>query len=1126
MRQRLKKYTQILCLCILTFIVILSSIALVSASSGFVAQGNETTLWYGGINKDLAANPKDTYPYSNDSLTIEKVGFDILYGTKRGFVMYTGEVPFAGTHNADGDANDGFEGIPYNPVFDKSHSYLNSAQDYWGTDADAITVDPSSLQELEELAGTNTSLRLYSLLCADKHTGFGAVTTWLSNAVYDIFKFFAWIASLVCTLIIRLKNIDIIEILNALHLDEVSDVIFEALIADKNGGKIGALSPLAIIATCVLLVSIAAYTYRYVTGKDKMKDFWTDILSLFLIGILLISTGLTGKQVELGTTLAEVTNELIQAVEDPSMDMWQTKTANGSATMDLMYSEISKVNKAFIDLQICTQFGVSDIKDLDYSNLSTADTDILTEYYPTDPENGEPAGDEFTNLGYYYWFANSPAASKTENNTVVPDHSMNQAAKMNQIVTYLQASYDATTDTAKKANILNMQRSLTKPAVGDGIMTMLALTACYIMLAIALFKFALHVVTAKMSLLVGVIAMPVGGLLIFTTNKKLVQTGKGIIGIIMMSIIRVAVYSIFFDLILNIVATILDAEFIRMLIVGALLFLMCKFNGAIEVTFEKFLSNVERTIAPQARTFKADAKQFGRRTLSKMSQNFEREGTLANKLSHKTVGYDEDGKPIKQKTRFGIYAKSAVNTASDWMNESWMDREGGRRTIKESRKELQQSKESANEQIANSAERRRRDILADAEDSLNASIDAAYKDANKEIIGIRDSVTGSYDRSKLNDDELDKLDEVQDINTKLTKFTNEADYKLLRKKLANNEELTEKELVRYNSYKEKERALQSEHDKLKFKLDEDVKTRLTNEAFYKHHDEINANLEKVELANKDIINKNGYTVDNSGKTSGDLSEKDFEKKKRIEHMREDFDSNGKLKGGLNHYQLEKDEEDAAKDEFDIHSYENAIADKNTAKVFKTHQSKLANADRLAEDKDELTKAKQEQDAKNAEHRRKARENKQAQAKQHVTRETRPQQVEDRKTKKKSSNKRNKVENDMQRDIDRARQTMASTVSDYVEPAASKSSIQQMEPEKPKRKTFKLDSDSSTKEFMNDYIPDLKQKEFGQSKEESNRFFREINENTLRQQESLQKENKKTFKIMNDDINSFLDKDDH
>lgn len=657
MKNKIKNITQVF-LFVLIGVFLFSFLWVNIHATGFVTQSDVNRIWTGIDNKPIEG---DSYPFNETDIVIRTVGFDMLYGVKRALVYYTGEVPYSVTHDDDGNAYEGFEKLPTNPNAFIRQQPANAGV-YWGQFSAEEGV---SLRELEEINLNGIySLRLYALENANN--------SWLKifgNIFYIVQQFFAWLMSYVIRFIIIIKNINITTIMEAIHLGDLADVVFELFVGKRDGG-VFKISPFAMFAIVSFVISLVGFAISYARGSKKEKSLFSDILLVAIVGICLVLTAFLGKGVSIGTVVSDLSIQLMSSVlEDTNATaMWRTNT-NGSMSTDLMYSEISLVNKQLIDMQICTQFGVKEIDELDLTpqNFGVGAINARAELQSYKILLGGQEHTVYTannttlqgvneNLGYYFWFADSPAESLTQDHRTIPKSSHSQSDKLSQIITYLQRCHNETQDENVKRHIENITLSFANPSSWGGGINLLMLIIIYGLLAYCLFRYALKIIKAKMMLLVATLAIPVGGLLMCTANKKLVKYGKGILGIYLVTFIRITVFALFFDLIIHIVGYLLSTNILILLITGILLFVMASFNATIDAAIEKALSSVERKIAPEARMAKA--------ALSKYAQRKVNDGLEKQAQKQRVVGYDENGNPIYAAATTGLTSRLLRHTAN------------------------------------------------------------------------------------------------------------------------------------------------------------------------------------------------------------------------------------------------------------------------------------------------------------------------------------------------------------------------------------------------------------------------------------------------------------------------------
>ena len=518
----------------LILVILLTSLQ-VSAGSGFKEKDGLFTKnleeVFENTNSGSLAT-KHTYPFGDADIQINQVGFDLLYGVSKDIVRYVGEIPYSNTHDSDGNAYSGMRNLPYqknNPSIDN--------EDYWGKTG--LENKEQTINSLEAVNGERVvSLRLFAL----SNVG-GIPFGW----VYSILSLFTRITTSVMGIIIQLKNINISVIMDALKLDKVNELLVKLFVVSDGADGTLRLAPAMMFALVALVISIIATAFNFIFGHTKSKDIFSDVFVVALIGFIIVGTALLGKPTEIGTSLSTFVNKVLISANPTMQDgtIFYTSITGGDTNRTNATIEMSSVNKAYIDSQICTQFGVDDISELSFKSLGDENGIIATKYLEGYSESNQTTVDK--NLGYYFWFANSSAKKLSKNE--LPTISETQDSKLSSMVTYLQVLYNNGNDEVK-SNITNIMLSLARPSIGFGIVKMLLLMATFGLMAYCLAKYAFKVAIAKMSILLGVLAMPIAGILILTTNKKAVSIGKGLLGIFLVATIKVTILSLFFDLII------------------------------------------------------------------------------------------------------------------------------------------------------------------------------------------------------------------------------------------------------------------------------------------------------------------------------------------------------------------------------------------------------------------------------------------------------------------------------------------------------------------------------------------------------------------------------------------------
>ena len=237
-------------------------------ASGFAST---SSIWE-GENDNVEAS-SSTYPYSDigrstgSRVEVKKVSLNILYGINRDLVTYRGELPWAETHENNGDTLDGWSGYPYqedtssksgtNPSYGATTS--PDAKAYWGDIPNTVysNGDFKSVGEAEKInngSGGVVSLRLYAL----QHT---STDWWLifGHLFYFLFKGLAWLASMFVTLVVMAKNIDMKFIMSALKLDTIGEALTKSFVI--NGVSI---SPFMGFCLIMFIFAVVAYTIKWV----------------------------------------------------------------------------------------------------------------------------------------------------------------------------------------------------------------------------------------------------------------------------------------------------------------------------------------------------------------------------------------------------------------------------------------------------------------------------------------------------------------------------------------------------------------------------------------------------------------------------------------------------------------------------------------------------------------------------------------------------------------------------------------------------------------------------------------------------------------------------------------------
>lgn len=717
---RLKKiFTNLM----LILVILLTSLQ-VSAGSGFKEKDGLFTKnleeVFENTNSGSLAT-KHTYPFGDADIQINQVGFDLLYGVSKDIVRYVGEIPYSNTHDSDGNAFSGMRNLPYqknNPSIDN--------EDYWGKTG--LENKEQTINSLEAVNGEKVvSLRLFALA----NVG-GIPFGW----VYSILSLFTRITTSVMGIIIQLKNINISVIMDALKLDKVNELLVKLFVVSDGADGTLRLAPAMMFALVALVISIIATAFNFIFGHTKTKDIFSDVFVVAIIGFIIVGTALLGKPTEIGTSLSTFVNKVLISANPTMQDgtIFYTSITGGDTNRTNATIEMSSVNKAYIDSQICTQFGVDDISELSFKSLGDENGIIATKYLEGYSESDQTTVDK--NLGYYFWFANSSAKKLSKNE--LPTISETQDSKLSSMVTYLQVLYNNGNDEVK-SNITNIMLSLARPSIGFGIVKMLLLMATFGLMAYCLAKYAFKVAIAKMSILLGVLAMPIAGILILTTNKKAVSIGKGLLGIFLVATIKVTILSLFFDLIIFVVSLMVTGNIIFLVIAIVFLSIMMKFNPLIERSIDDILRGYERQFSPESAKLKSDAKIWARQKLHSVKED-------AAKGKKVVVGYEEDGTPIFATKSNGVVSTLA-GIGENMLQENPINTKSTFDIIADGFKKIGANKTSVNSALRTS------DASAYVDKIRAVETDIATQ-AVAETNGAFNMETGVADYSLMNDTEI------------------------------------------------------------------------------------------------------------------------------------------------------------------------------------------------------------------------------------------------------------------------------------------------------------------------------------------------------------------------------------
>ncbi len=643
-----------------SFVLLFICIMLLVSSFAFTGCAAKNDFSSTINTKSVAAN-KGTYPYDSKTATIKRVGLDIVYGNQRSLVVYTGEVPYKETTDDKGNRIDLFKGKYANEGTSISKSFTIdgktlSVEEYWGKGVKPVVKDNKiTLAELEKVNKDGIkSLRLYGSSIAVNDT-----LLFIGNAAYMAFSAIAGFALTILRIIISAKNLDASLILKAFRLQEVTKVMNETFIWESKDGS-GHISVFTAICLLLLITTIVGFAIGCARGNNTaigIKDFGIWVL----VGALIIGMALTNRLYTLGGILSTAVTKITYTVAGmaSNSDAFTTSISDPQHEGEIaQMQEMSIVNKAYIDIQICTQFRANDIADLSMSNLGDVSYNKANKYlYGI---NGVDLKSDFdNNIGYYFWFADSGAESKTSKNATLPKtNPASTSKKLRSMITWMQTVYNEANDTQKEQLRIMMQ-GFSSPDSLSGFTRMFLLSAIVILLCLCLWRYAKDILLAKIQMMVALLGLAIAGPLMITGKKKLIDTGKDLIAVIFISFIEITIHSLVFDGVLFLVSTILGPDFFRLVVALILSLLLFKFNKLVNEKIHEFTKNAEASMMSSNSMVAGAKRRFNTWAGAKTTK-------IAMAIDSKVQNardfvYDDDGNILRDKDGNAITKKRFAN---------------------------------------------------------------------------------------------------------------------------------------------------------------------------------------------------------------------------------------------------------------------------------------------------------------------------------------------------------------------------------------------------------------------------------------------------------------------------------
>ena len=125
---------------------------------------------------------------------------------------------------------------------------------------------------------------------------------------------------------------------------------------------------------------------------------------------------------------------------------------------------------------------------------------------------------------------------------------------------------------------------------------MFLFTIVMIILALCLWRYVRDILLAKIQLLVGLLGMAVAGPMLITGNKKMINTGKDILAIVLLSFIEITIHSVMFDVIIYATSVIIGPTWEQLFVTIALLLLLFKFNKKLNEKIHELCHRIENSV--------------------------------------------------------------------------------------------------------------------------------------------------------------------------------------------------------------------------------------------------------------------------------------------------------------------------------------------------------------------------------------------------------------------------------------------------------------------------------------------------------------------------------------------------
>lgn len=585
-----------------------------SVSTGFVIGDNSrTTIFTGEDHYYPTSAEQNDFPFKNNAqvydenisggekteyYTTTQISFDRIYGYNKGLIDFKGEIPKEIAIDEKGEPRAEFKDLRYND-YDDGIEFSTKATNF----------DPKEgYRKLQSLANEETDVRLMAHLKSYANNTILGLDLGGSGITGRIVS----LALSLISAIFKVERASLAWLILRLDAGNLGKVINRIFIGD------GGTSPFLMFCIIAFIFAVVGAAWQYVKGNGAI-DKPREIIIVGLVGMAIIGAALTNKAYLLASPVSNLANRLVETVRSSTVsgaELFTTKLNRGSNIPQLQsmvnsYNQESMLRKAYIDMTIENQFGVSmdDLKiggDYIKCNLSTLGV--------TDGKKID------NNLGYYFWYANSGVSSLNTSRSFTVERK--QTEKFEKVLNCLQESLDAASNSATKLRIKTMVKSLAGGSANSMTFQKILFAIECVFIAVLLWQFILPVLMSRLELLISTFGLAIAGPLFITNNKKLVGTAKGILAMFVFAFIKITIYELIIMLILYTIGFIMRASSLMSMILTLTLSWMGIKNAPKLAHYLKYkINDMESKFSPELAGARSRARTFGQRRLDQFSRS-------------------------------------------------------------------------------------------------------------------------------------------------------------------------------------------------------------------------------------------------------------------------------------------------------------------------------------------------------------------------------------------------------------------------------------------------------------------------------------------------------------------------